>query len=225
MEKKILKIDMDGVIADFDGAIKKICPELETGDAFPDYESRKQMVDIICEANPTIFHTLDPIEGGIEAVKTLMPLYDVYFLSTPMDNVPDSFTGKKIWLNTHFGKLAEKRLILTHRKDLAIGDYLVDDRLRNGVDKFKGKHIHFGQKKFPDWKTLLPFLVELVDYSWIKSGENAYVNGMMGILPESVKIKFVDEEKQVAIIPSGDQYKAYPFDELSRNIEIFFSKR
>ena len=40
MKKKILYLDMDGVIADFDLAIKEICPELETSDNFPDYETR-----------------------------------------------------------------------------------------------------------------------------------------------------------------------------------------
>jgi 5'(3')-deoxyribonucleotidase len=87
--------------------------------------------------------------------------YDVYFLSTPAWNAPMSFTGKRIWLETHFGKHAEKRLILTHRKDLAIGDYLVDDTLRHGVTEFQGIHIHFGTPEFPDWKVTLAHLINI----------------------------------------------------------------
>ena len=53
----------------------------------------------------------------------------------------------------------QKRLILTHRKDLLIGDYLIDDRLKNGAGEFKGELIHFGTIKFPDWKTVLEYLL------------------------------------------------------------------
>ena len=162
MSKKILYIDLDGVIADFDGAIKKWCPDLETGDNFPNYQDRFNKVNEICEANPDIFHRLDTIEDGIDSVRELMPHFDVYFLSTPMDNVPESFTGKKVWIDRHFGELASKRLILTHRKDLAMGDYIVDDRTRNGVDKFIGIHIHFGTEQFPNWKVTKAFLLSLV---------------------------------------------------------------
>ena len=152
--KKILYLDMDGVIADFDHAIKVFVPDLHTAD----YSSTSHKVDAICEASPDIFHTLRPIDGAVESVIELFDLFDVYFLSTPMWNVPQSFTGKRIWLETHFGELAEKRLILTHRKDLNVGHFLVDDSVRNGVDRFSGEHIHFGTEKFLTWKVTLPYL-------------------------------------------------------------------
>jgi 5'-nucleotidase len=158
MSKKILYLDMDGVIANFDKGIKDICPDLQTSDEYPDYESRSLKVDSICEANPDIFHNLEPIEGAIDAVNKLFDEFDVYFLSTPMWNVPMSFMGKRIWLEKHFGEKAKKRLILTHRKDLNIGDYLVDDRTRNGAGEFTGEHIHFGTEAFPDWITTYQYL-------------------------------------------------------------------
>jgi 5'-nucleotidase len=158
MNKKILYLDMDGVIADFDKAINILCPGLKTGDEAPDYEGRADKVDEICEINREIFHTLPPIEGAIDSTKRLFEIYDLYFLSTPMDNVPESFTGKRIWLREHFGDLAKKRLILTHRKDFNIGHFLVDDRLRNGAGEFKGEHIHFGTPKYPNWDVTLKYL-------------------------------------------------------------------
>ncbi len=161
MKKEILYIDMDGVVADFDAGVKALCPGLETGDNYGDYQGRHNRVNEVCEANPDIFHNLPPIEGAIESVNELfdLNLFEIYFLSVPMWNVPDSFTGKRIWLEKHFGKRAEFRLILTHRKDLNVGHYLVDDRLRHGVSEFTGKHIHFGSIMFPDWMATKQYLL------------------------------------------------------------------
>jgi 5'-nucleotidase len=164
MQKKILYLDMDGVVADFDKAIETFIPDLRTSDVYLDHETRSAKVDAICESNPDFFHNLPPIEGAIEAAKKLFEIYDVYFLSTAMWNVPNSFTGKRIWLENYFGDLAKKRLILTHRKDLAIGDILVDDRLKNGAAEFKGLHIHFGTEKYPNWNVVLPYLEHVAQH-------------------------------------------------------------
>jgi 5'-nucleotidase len=158
MKDKIIYVDLDGVVADFDKAIKSFCPELETSDNMKDYLVRADKVNKIAEANPNIFENLETIEGAIEAVNKLMDEYEVYFLSTPMWNVPESWMGKRIWIEKHFGKRAHKRLILTHRKDLAIGDILIDDRLRNGADKFEGEHIHFGKAPFENWSKVIKYL-------------------------------------------------------------------
>ena len=157
--KKILHIDMDGVIANFDKAIKGYCPDLETTDRLDNYEERSKMVDVICETNPTIFETLEPIDNAIDSVLKLSEHYEICFLSTPMYNVPQSYSGKRLWLESHFGEFAKKRLILTHRKDLVIGDYLIDDRTRNGADEFKGELIQFGTDKFPNWDGVVNYLI------------------------------------------------------------------
>ena len=61
------------------------------------------------------------------------------------------------------GNKARKRLILTHRKDLNIGDFLVDDRTKNGAGEFMGELIQFGTEKFPDWNTVKKYLMEKKD--------------------------------------------------------------
>ena len=49
-------------------------------------------------------------------------------------------------------------MILSHHKHLNVGEFLIDDRLKNGVDKFQGEHIHFGTTDFPDWKSVVKYL-------------------------------------------------------------------
>jgi 5'(3')-deoxyribonucleotidase len=157
-KKKVLYIDMDGVVADFWRAIQLNQPKIDDKKYFPTYAEQEKEVDAICERNPHIFKYLLPIEGAIEATKPLFKKFDVYFLSTPMWDIPESYSDKRLWLEKHYGDLAKKRLILTNRKDLAIGDILIDDRLKNGSEKFNGKFIHFGTGAFPDWEAVVKFL-------------------------------------------------------------------
>lgn len=151
-------LDIDGVLANFDQAMEALCPGINSAEQRKDEEAHKQKLLALCQCNPTVFEELEPMEGALEAVDELFPLYDIYFLSSPMWFLPASFVGKRIWLENQFGEKAVRRLTLTHRKDLCLGDYLVDDRTINGAAKFKGRFIHFGSAEFPDWKTTLPFL-------------------------------------------------------------------
>lgn len=158
MKKKILYLDMDGVVADFEKGIGELAPELKNFAVFDDQEELSAKIDKICFANPDIYHDLPPIKGAVEAVNELVDMYQVFFLSTAMWDLPQSFTGKRIWIASHFQNVGRKRLILSHRKDLLLGDFLVDDRLKNGAAEFTGEHIHFGTKEFPDWKVTLEYL-------------------------------------------------------------------
>lgn len=147
---------MDGVIADFEAGIKIVNPHVILNE---DNKEANDIVTDIVKADPLFFQKLPPIEGGVDGVKELMKYYLVIFCSTPMEEVPHSFGGKKEWLNEHFGEKAYKNLKLTHHKHLCIGDYLIDDRLKNGAGQFTGEHIHFGTEKFPDWDSVLKYLL------------------------------------------------------------------
>lgn len=153
----ILYIDMDGVVANFHKAITGYEPELETKDG-PDWQARSDRVVKICQTNSSIFRDLEVIEGSKEAIRELKELYEIYFLSTPMYDHPQSYTDKRLWLEDHYGLWAKKRLILTHHKDLNIGDFLIDDTVHNGAGEFTGEHIHFGTEKFPNWATVTNYL-------------------------------------------------------------------
>ena len=97
--------------------------------------------------------------GAVAAFRQLAQKHEVYILSTaPWDN-PESWMAKRLWVEKHLGEAAYKKLILSHNKHLNRGDYLIDDRLANGADRFEGEHILFGGDQFPDWKTVLEYLL------------------------------------------------------------------
>jgi 5'-nucleotidase len=145
--KKILYIDMDNVLVDFPSAFPKISAEDKAK-----YEGRLDEV-------PSIFSLMEPIPDALEAFKKLSVKFDTYILSTsPWEN-PSAWSDKIIWVKKYVGEYAYKRLILSHHKNLNMGDYLIDDRLKNGADKFMGEHIHFGSDKFPDWDAVTSYLL------------------------------------------------------------------
>lgn len=166
---------MDGVVANFEKEINRLLPELHTS-GFND-EQKHTLVEQTCMQHNHIFRNLEPVEGSIKAVKNLFNYYDCYFLSTPMWCVPASYTGKRRWIEEHFGEMATKRLILTHRKDLAIGHYLVDDRTKHGADKFIGKHILYGSPEFPNWEIIGDLLITYAEFDKIDYNLNNNVSG------------------------------------------------
>ena len=54
---------------------------------------------------------------------------------------------------------AYKNLIISHHKELNIGDYLIDDSTFNGAAEFPGKHIQIWSKEFPNWESILNYLI------------------------------------------------------------------
>ena len=101
---------------------------------------------------------MDPIEGAIESFEMLSSLYDSHILSTsPWEN-PSAWSDKLFWVKKYFGNLAYKRPILSLHKSLNSGDYLIDDRTKNGMDRFSGKQLHFGSEAFPNWGVVITFL-------------------------------------------------------------------
>lgn len=145
MNKEILYVDMDGVTADYDAHRHLTIKH--------DPEGKE------CQVPEGYFLNLPLIEGAVEALTTLSEKYELYFLSTPQWSNPLCWKEKREWVENHFGELMFKRLILTHNKGLLKGSYLIDDRVTNGVELFEGEHIHFGTERFPNWESVVGYLM------------------------------------------------------------------
>lgn len=154
MTKPEIYIDMDGVVADFDGAYKR---QLKPDLLYP-------------QSRPGFFLTLQLIPGALEAVTYLLASdkCDTFFLSAPSNKNIHSYTEKAQYIERYFGHSSLDRLILASRKDKllksGVTQYLIDDYNyhRNGQSKWEeaGKLIHFGTDKFPNWFAVLRFLHE-----------------------------------------------------------------
>ncbi len=144
--KKTLYIDMDNVLVDFSSGMDACDPAL-----LKQYEGHPDEI-------PGLFGLMQPMPGAVEAYRELSKIFDTYIASTAPWNNVQAWTEKRIWVEAYLGEPAQKRLILTHHKNLLRGDFIVDDRTRRGVDRFEGEHVHFGTERFPDWETVLKHL-------------------------------------------------------------------
>ena len=138
---------MDGVLVDFESGVAKL-----------DETTKEQYKGKLDEV-PGIFSQMDPIPGAAEVVRLLARNYDVFILTTSPWNNPTAASDKVQWVKKYLDDVFHKRLIITHRKDLLDGDYLIDDRGKNGASEFKGEWIKFGSEQFPDWETILKYLL------------------------------------------------------------------
>lgn len=150
--KKIVYVDMDKVLVHFQSGIDKLT------------EAQKEEYEGRLDQCPGVYGLMDPKVGAIEGFKTLAVHYDTYILSTSPWLNPSSWTDKLEWVQRYFGKAegtpAYKRLILTHHKNLNRGDYLIDDGNTHGAAQFEGELIHFGGERFPDWDSVIEYLVK-----------------------------------------------------------------
>ena len=158
--KKIVWIDMDGVLVDFGGNLDKWL------------KNNRNLVHIykrFPDRIPGIFRNPEPVEGAIDAIQKLddSDLYDLRILTTAPWGNPESMADKRYWIEKYFGQIFYKKITITHSKDLVIGDYLIDDRLANGAKDFKGELIRFGWdyenelwNEYPGWDNVLDKLLD-----------------------------------------------------------------
>lgn len=137
---KIVYIDLDNTLADYAGeADRRGIPQKEAKHV------------------KGFFKSLKPLPKAVESYNKLCEHFEVYILSTAPWSNPNSLVEKMEWVKATF-PTAHKNVIFSHRKDLNMGDYLIDDMTRNGAGEFKGEHIQIGTEKFPDWDSVINYI-------------------------------------------------------------------
>lgn len=149
LNKPILYFDMDGVITDFQSAVRK-----QSASTLQQYKDHPDDI-------PGLFAQMEPMDGAIEAIKILATKYDCRILSTAPWKNPSAWSDKVQWITERLDDVFHKKITLTHNKGaLADGkSYLIDDRTKHGADKFGGRLIQFGSAAFPDWKSVVDYLM------------------------------------------------------------------
>lgn len=149
-------VDMDGVLADFDGAILERLPKEVARVArtsFYMHHDYPEHEDLIYEitGDQRFFHDLPVIDGALEGWQRLVDLgYDPRICSAPLSHNGTTREGKLDWLKRHmvpeFGKHVVERAIIDPRKYNYPGFALIDDRPHvetRGIAKWR--HVVFDQ--------------------------------------------------------------------------------
>ena len=138
--EKVVYIDMDNTLADY----LKHAEELSL--------NPKEAKHV-----RGFFRNLKPMPGAIEAYNILDKHFKVYLLTTAPWSNPYACVEKFEWVKEYLPN-AYKNLIISHHKELNMGDYLIDDSTANGAGEFKGIHIPIHSEKFPNWNSVLRFI-------------------------------------------------------------------
>lgn len=164
-------VDMDGVLADFDGGFLErwrqehpekpyIAPEdrdtFYLTDQYP-REYRDLIREIIL--TPGFFRSLPVILGGRDALNDMQAAaIDVFICTKPLRDFKNGVLEKYEWVDQHLGREWTERMILTPDKTLVDADFLIDDKPAiRGRQKPRWKHILYDDPRnrwAPDTKRL-----------------------------------------------------------------------
>jgi len=145
--KQILYLDMDGPMVDFDSAVGHCVTE----------EEKEYLM-----SQPGFFENLPPTKGAIEAINWIIQYFETFIATTTPWDTPLASTEKRLWVDKHLPRYFYKRIVTTHFKNLLIGDYLIDDRAKNGAAQFSGDWIQYGSTEFPNWQVIIDYLARQI---------------------------------------------------------------
>jgi 5'-nucleotidase len=151
----IILIDMDDVLADFDGGFLTKWRERYPDKYFVPLDERKEfymrdeypeellpaMTELFTEKG--FVASLPEIEGGADAAKTIKEMgHDVFICTSPMRQYANCVAEKYQWVEKHLGFDWTTKIILSRDKTLIKGDILIDDKPEvTGVCKPSWEHV------------------------------------------------------------------------------------
>ncbi len=156
---KIVLIDLDGPLADFETEFLKIWRDRFPNEFFLPFEERTQFYlendypDNLKDKIRSIknesgfFASLQPTKNSIYAVKKIVEMgFEVFICSTGIYDNKNCLTEKKQWVEKYLGEDLAKTAIFTKDKTVIRGDYLIDDRPNiKGVVIPEWQHVIFDQ--------------------------------------------------------------------------------
>ncbi len=133
----IVLVDLDGVVADFEGGFwpqfcelpdAPGCPEVRDTFYVEDQIGKewRKFAEAIIHAEG-FFQDLPVVPGAVEGVQKLSESFQVYICTSPVKS-PWCAAEKLSWVERHLGHKWTKRTIITTDKTLVRGEYLIDDR-------------------------------------------------------------------------------------------------
>lgn len=182
-DKPIVLVDMDGVLVDFEEHFLKCFmaeyPELPfipvkerrvfyaQDDYPPEY---KPLIHSIFESEG-FFLTMPPMDGALEAMKTLAEKNEVFICTAPFTSSRHCAGEKFEWVRKHLGEEWLSRMVISKDKTMTRGDYLIDDKPAIvGVKKPEWEHVIFDapynrevkyKRRALSWATVYDTLPEL----------------------------------------------------------------
>ena len=144
-DKKRVFVDMDGVLCNFYKAAKQALTE-NPNQKYP-------------QSQWGFFLKLEEIPGAIEGFRKLEEKYDLWILTRPSFRNVNCYTEKAQWILDHLGFDIVEKTIMAPNKSFLKGDYLIDDMGNAGQEEFEGEWIHFKTEKFPNWETVVDYLM------------------------------------------------------------------
>lgn len=141
MTPKIILIDQDGVLANYDTRLLEIVAEEIPGfmplphehhthfEIAKNYPAELWPLFEEITHRPGFYRSLPPIPGAIEALRDLLARgYDVRICTAPKKRSRYCAQEKIEWVREHLGQEFAERTIITRDKTLVHGDILVDDK-------------------------------------------------------------------------------------------------
>lgn len=150
-------VDMDGVLVNYEQGFldewrrqhpEKIFVPVDKKKSFYHEDSYPEEYHELVRnipLTPNFYGNLQPIAGGIEAVRKMAELgHEVFICTSPSVTSASCVQNKYEWIGKYLGNDWKYKVIMTKDKTLVLGDILIDDKPR--IDGINGK---------PTWEHVL----------------------------------------------------------------------